>query len=170
MLHQELNMLMFNVKHSAVAVLIIVSSFLTPITPLLLVVGLCIFADTFVGIWKAKKLKRKITSRKLSQIISKMVLYQSAIVLFFCIEKYILSDSIGLISQINLLLTKIVATTLISIELKSINENYETISGVSIWSKFKLLLSRTKELSNDVKEIKKDLINESETNYEKPIE
>ncbi len=145
---------MFNVKHSIITLLIIIASFISPVTPLLLVVGACILADTATGIWKASKLKQEITSRKLSQIISKMVLYQSAILLFFCIEKFVLSDLIILISSINLLLTKIVAATLISVELKSINENFETISGISIWDKFKLLLARTKEITGEIKEIK----------------
>jgi phage-related holin len=44
--------------------------------------------DTFTGIWKAKKLKEKITSRKLSGIISKLALYEITVIMFFLIDRF----------------------------------------------------------------------------------
>lgn len=82
-----------------------------------------------------------------------MVLYQSAIILAFAVEKFILGDIIGLFTSIPFILTKIVTTTLLFIEATSINENYLAISGVSIWKKFKTLLNRTKEFQKNIKKI-----------------
>jgi len=124
-----------------------------PIIPLIIIVGVAIFVDSIFGILRANKVKEPITSRKFSKIISKMVLYQSAIILAFAVEKFILGDIIGLFTSIPFILTKIVTTTLLFIEATSINENYLAISGVSIWKKFKTLLNRTKEFQKNIKKI-----------------
>ncbi len=128
----------------------IIISFLAPIQTIILTVGACIFADTFMGVWRAKKQGQQITSRRLSNIVSKMVLYQAAIILFFLIEKFILVDFITLFTAIPFFLTKLVACTLCFIECKSINENYEMISGISLFGKFKDMLTRAKELKEDI--------------------
>ena len=132
----------------------ILAAFLAPIKALMIIVGVCILSDTFTGIWKAKKKGDKITSRKLSAVISKMVLYQGAIVLIYCIEKFIIADFIGYFVDIPLFLTKLVAAILCFIELMSINENYTAISGVSIWSKFKEMIKRAKEVKEEVESLK----------------
>ena len=125
------------------------------IVPLILIVGAAIGLDTIIGIYRSYKLKESITSRKLSRLISKMVLYQSAIVLFFCIEKYILNDFIVVFTAIPLILTKLVSVTLIFIEMQSINENWMSITGVSLWGRFKELLNRGKDLKTEIKELTK---------------
>lgn len=128
-------------------------TFLLPIKGVMIAVGLSIFADTIIGIIKAKKLKQDITSRKLSNVISKMFLYEGAVVLLYVIDKFILGDIINLFFSIQFLATKLAAMTMIMIELKSINENYKSIVGYSMWDKFKELLTRAK----DLKDFKKDL-------------
>jgi len=163
MILSELTVLTMKIKTSLVAVIGIVMAFLVPIIPLLLIVGGAILLDTIFGIIKAKKLGDPVTSRKMSKIVSKMVLYESAVVLFFCIEKFVLGDIIGLFTSIPLILTKLVVTTLLFIEGTSINENYQAISGVSIWGKFKSLLSRGKELKKDFKELTGDTKDEKDT-------
>lgn len=145
--------LLTTIKSSLIHILMIIVAFLAPIKALILTVGACIVLDTITGLIKARKNKDKITSRKLSHVITKMVLYQSAIILFFCIEKHILADFIVLFTGINLFLTKIVACVLVGIELMSCNENYLAISGVSIWGKFKELLRRAKEVKEEVKDL-----------------
>ena len=154
MLKSETSMLLMNIKTSAMAVLGIIVAFLTPIIPLILIVGAAIMADTLFGVLRANKLKQSITSRKMSKLISKLFLYNGAVVLFFCIEKFILGDIIGAFTAIPLILTKLITATLLFIELTSINENYEAISGVNIWTRFKDMLHRGKELKNDLGDIK----------------
>lgn len=153
-MNQILELLM-KLKSSLLTVFAVIVAFLTPIIPLILTVGCAIFLDTIMGLWKAKKLKEKTTSRKLSKIISKMVLYESATILFFCIEKFILGDFILLVTSIPFVLTKIVAAILVTVEVVSINENYHSISGVNLWQKFKLFLARTKTLKSDIDDLTK---------------
>ena len=82
-------------------------------------------------------------------------MYNAAVILFFCIETYILQDIIGLLTDINLILTKVVTTTLLFIEVKSINENYEEVTGVDAFKEFKKLLKRSKDAISEVKSISK---------------
>ncbi len=149
----ETIILITNLKTSITAVFGILLAFLLPIIPLILIVGAAIFLDTAIAIYKAYKLNETITSRKLSSIVSKMVLYQSAIIGFFCIEKYILGDVIIMITAIPFVLTKLVTVTLLFIEMQSIVENYSAISGVNIFSKFKEMITRTKEVKESVEDM-----------------
>ena len=59
-----------------------------------MVVGLAILCDTFTGIYKSVKLDgwKSIRSRKLSNIISKMVLYEISIIVLFPIDKFLLNE------------------------------------------------------------------------------
>lgn len=132
--------------------IVVICAFFLPIAPLLLTVGLFIAADTVYGLYKAIKLKQKITSRKLSNVVSKMLLYQGCLMLFFMMEKFILSDLVLLFSEIPFLLTKLVATLLCLIELKSIDESYVALNKYSLWDKFKLMIRRAKELKDEFKE------------------
>ena len=125
-------------------------TFLLPIKGILIAVGLSIFADTVSGIYKARKLKQPITSRKLSNVISKMFLYQGAVVLLYVIDKFILGDIISLFFSVPLLVTKLAAMTMIVIEMKSINENYKDVIGYSMWNKFKIMINRAKDLKDSI--------------------
>lgn len=137
-------------------VLIVLSAFLLPIKPLIVLVGVCIFLDTIFGVWKAKKTNNKITSKGLSSIVSKMVLYESAVILFFALEKFLVGDFILLFTSIPLFLTKVIATLLVGIELTSISENIEEATGVSVWQRIKIMLGRVKEIKNDVNDVIKN--------------
>lgn len=122
----------------------------------MLTVGALILADTIVGVYRARKKGEKITSRKLSQVVSKMVLYQSAVVLFYCIEVNILQDFIAAFVDIHLFLTKLIGALLAFIEVQSINESIENLTGKGIWDRLKELIRRAKEVKDDVEELKKD--------------
>jgi hypothetical protein len=135
--------------------LIPIVAFFSPIKPLILLVGFMILLDTFFGLYRAKKTNEAITSRKLSQIASKMFLYQGSVILFFLIETYILKDFIKLISGIDLFITKIIAIFLVLIEMISINENYSVVKGTSIFRTIKDVITRVKEVKEDVKDIYK---------------
>lgn len=151
--------LLYRFKDYFLYIIAIGVAFVSPIIPLIILVGLCIFFDTITGIAKAVKLKEMITSRKLSTIISKMVLYQAAILLFFGIETYILHDFIKLFIEIPYFLTKLVSITLVMIELVSVNENLEEGFGINLWNQFKIMLKRAKKIKTeleDTKELLKD--------------
>lgn len=157
-MQRETLLLIMKIKASLTTIFGIIIAFLMPIIPLMLIVAAAIALDTIFGVVRAKKKGDKITSRKMSKLVSKLVLYQSAVVLVFCIEKYILSDILILLTAIPLIATKLVAITLLFIETTSINENYKAITGVSIWHKFKDMVARVKEVKEDVQDIvdKKD--------------
>lgn len=150
---EQYKILALAMKSSASRIIMIVGAFLAPIYGILLTVGLSIFADTVVGIWKAKKLKEKVTSRKLSQIISKMFLYQATVILFYLIDFYILNAIIMTFFTVPLMLTKVIALTLASIEIYSIDENIKAVKGTGLWAAFKRLTSRAKDIKKDVNDI-----------------
>lgn len=147
----QFTLLAHTIKEKCQIVFATIGAFLLPIRPLLLLVGVMILVDTITGIWKAKKRKEEVTSRKLSKVISKMLLYQLCIITFFLLDKYLLGEFIGLFTSIDLFLTKVSAIILASIELVSINENFTSITGTSLWKQAKLLLARAKELNEDYK-------------------
>jgi len=95
-------------------------------------IGVLILIDTMTGIWKAKKLGEKITSRKLSSIISKLALYEVTVIMFFLIDKFILNDIILTFFSVPFMLTKVVALVLASIEVMSINENYKSVKQIDL--------------------------------------
>ena len=117
-------------------------------------IGVLIVIDTITGIWKAKKLGEKITSRKLSSIISKLALYEVTVIMFFLIDKFILNDIILQFFSVPFMLTKIVALVLSSIEVMSINESYKQIYHLDIWQSMKLLFARAKEVKEDLNKLK----------------
>ncbi len=150
---QQLFILSTSLKASLSNLLLIVLAFLAPIKALIIIIGVCIALDTLMGLYRAKKKNEAITSRKLSNVISKMVLYEIAVILFYCIEKFILSDIIGTFTDIPLVLTKLVSCTLIFIELQSVNESYQSIFGYSLWQKFRDLLARAKSIKGEVENV-----------------
>jgi hypothetical protein len=141
-------------KSSTTRLLMIISAFLAPIHGIMITVGICIIADTIMGIWKAKKLKQTVTSRKLSQIISKMFLYQMTVILIYCVDKFILDQIIQQFFTVPLFATKIVALTLISIELFSIDENFKAVKKKGFWDYFKDLTARAKDIKDQTDKLK----------------
>lgn len=129
-------------------------AFLMPISGLLFLVGFVIMLDTVTGIWKSYKNKVKITSRGLSAIISKMLLYEVTVVLFYMIDTFILNNIILQFFSVDLLLTKVLALILVSIEVMSINENYKAVKGLDLWQAMKNLFARAKEIKKEVDEIR----------------
>ena len=146
----QLAILLSSIQKSSLQLLAVISAFFLPITGILFLIGFAIVVDTLTGIWKSKKLKLPITSRKLSAIISKLMLYEVAVIGFYLIDKFILNDILLQFFSVPLMLTKILSLVLCSIEVISISENYKAVKGIDIWSAFKNLLQRSKEIKNDI--------------------
>jgi hypothetical protein len=132
----------------------VVSTFFLPITGILFLIGFAILVDTITGIWKSKKLGIPITSRKLSAIISKLMLYEVAVILFYLIDRFILNDIILTFFSVPLMLTKILSLVLVSIEVISISENYKAVKGIDLWQAMKLLFARARDIKQDIDTIK----------------
>jgi hypothetical protein len=143
--------------------LAVVGAFFLPISGILFLIGFAILLDTLTGLWKAKKLKIPITSRKLSAVISKLFLYEIAVIGFYLIDFFILNDIILKFFSVPLMLTKILSLILCSIECISINENYISIRGISIWDSMKNLFARAKEIKNDINGIRSNQDSSTET-------
>jgi hypothetical protein len=146
----QLTILLASIKQYIIQLLAVIGSFFLPISGILFLIGFAIVLDTLTGIWKARKLKIKITSRKLSAIISKLMLYEVAVIGFYLIDYFILNDIIMKFFSVPLMLTKILSLVLCSIECISISENYKAVKGIDIWSAFKNLLQRSKEIKTDI--------------------
>lgn len=144
------------IKDNCLQLFQVIFAFLLPINGLIIAVGVGIVIDTITGIWKAKKIKEIITSHKLSAVVSKMVLYQLSIISFFIIDKYLLGEFVQLFINIPLFITKLLAAFLLTIELISVNENLNVITGKNYFKLFKLYLLRVKEIKTDIENIKKD--------------
>ena len=146
--------LLANIRLSFTKLIGIVASFFLPISGILFLIGFAIIVDTLTGLWKAKKLKIPITSRKLSAIISKLFLYELAVIGFYLIDFWILNDIILKFFSVPLMLTKILSLVLVSIEVMSINENYKAVKGIDIWQGMKSLFARAKEIKTDINGIR----------------
>jgi hypothetical protein len=130
--------------------------FFAPIQELVMAVGLAIMLDTFTGIYKSVKLGgwRSIRSRKLSNIISKMVLYEVSIIILYPIDKFLLNELFLNILSVQFFSTKVACVLLILVELTSIKENIEAALKINIWQVLKKAISRAKELKGDIDDIK----------------
>lgn len=146
----QLAILISSIQKYIIQLFAVVGSFFLPISGILFLIGFAIFVDTLTGIWKSKKLGVPITSRKLSAIVSKLFLYEVAVIGFYLIDKFILNDIILTFFSVPLMLTKILSLVLCSIEVISISENYKAVKGIDIWSAFKNLLQRSKEIKQDI--------------------
>jgi len=73
--------------------------------------------------------------------------------LFYLIDYYIINDIVLTFFSVELLITKILALVLVSIEVISLNENIKAVKGIDIWDSLKNLFARAKEVTQDFKDI-----------------
>jgi len=152
----QLSLLLISIQSQFLTLISICFAFFLPISGILIMIGVLICIDTFTGIKKAHKLKEKITSRKLSAIISKLLLYEVTVIMFFLIDQFILNDIILTFFSVPLMLTKVVALVLASVEVISINENIKVIStrNLDLWQSAKALFARAKDIKEDLNKLK----------------
>ena len=127
-----------------------------PIHGLLIAVASAIMLDTFTGIFKSIKLNgwKSVRSRKLSNIVSKMLLYEVCVLFLFLMDKFLLNEFVKHAFGFDYMFTKICAILLMFIELVSIKENIEESFKIDIWKMLKKLLNRAKEIKTDINDIK----------------
>jgi phage-related holin len=102
-----------------------------PVKATLITVMVLTVADLISGIMAARKERKKITSSGFKRTIIKTTVYEAVIMLGFLTERYMTGDAIPVV--------KILAGFIGLTELKSVMENIERISGMSI---IKLLIDR----------------------------
>lgn len=130
--------------------LLLASSFLaviSPVKPIIYIALLAIILDTSFGIWRSVKKGgwKAIKSRRLSHVISKSLLYCGAILFVFLIEKYIAADLVAHFIAVDLIMTKIVAFFCVTVEIKSMNESYESVTGKNLLKSLREFVTRSKE-------------------------
>ncbi len=108
---------------------------------------LAIMLDTSFGIWRSVKKGgwKAIKSRRLSHVISKSLLYCGSILFIFLVEKYIAADLLAHFISVDLVMTKIVAFFCVAVEIKSINESYESVTGKNLLKSLREFVTRAKE-------------------------
>ncbi len=106
-------------------------SVLLPIKTVLSTVLVLILIDLATGVMASIKSGKKITSAGLRRTISKIVVYEMAIISGFLAEKYLIGDLLPIM--------KILGGIVGCVELKSILENTNTISGNDL---FKMLIDK----------------------------
>lgn len=131
-------------------------AFFLPIQGILLAVGACIILDTITGIWKAFKNegRKSIRSRIFSNVISKMLLFELTILVLFILDYFLLNEFTSIWFSVPYLVTKVASIVIIMNELLSIKENLESIFKIDFWNMLKEALKRTKELKDEIDEIK----------------
>lgn len=134
--------------------------FLTPLLPLVFLVGIGIFIDTLVGRWAAKKVAVKnrinvdsfVTSRKTKNgVIRKMIIYNGVLITGSIIDNILVGDLIQYyftITPENYVFTKIICGGLLLLEYDSIDEKVKIVTSVSITQRIKKFIRRAKSLIN----------------------
>jgi hypothetical protein len=126
---------------------------LAPVKPMVLMAVATIILDMGFGVWRSVKKNgwASIRSRRLSNTISKSLLYSGAIVFIFLLEKFVLADLLAYFISVDLLLTKAFTAFCVFTEMKSINENYFSVTGINVWEKFMQFVKRSKEQVEELK-------------------
>lgn len=133
----------------------VIGVFLLPIKFLIILIIVIIIVDMISGIWKSKKQGIPFTSNRLSHTISKIVLYCGALIIVYGLDIALLGEFIALFTTIKLFLTKGLACFLITVEIVSFHENFEGITGVNLFKRFKDYLTRAKQIKDDIEEVAK---------------
>lgn len=102
-----------------------------PLKATLITVMVLTAVDLITGLMVARKKKKRITSSGLKKTIIKTMVYEAVVMLGFLTETYMTGDAIPVV--------KILAGYIGITELKSVMENMEIVSGVSI---IKLLIKK----------------------------
>lgn len=100
-------------------------AFISPLLPLAVLVSTLIATDFIFGIYRAYKLGELINSRKMGHTISKMFLYNMAVLTVFMLEKMIVGTDMQF--------TKIAVGVIAMVEVKSIDESFKILYGFSIY-------------------------------------
>lgn len=126
---------------------------IAPVFPMVYIAILAILIDTGFGVWRSVKKGgwKAIKSRRLSHVISKSLLYSGSILFTFLIEKYIAADLIAHFISIDLIMTKIIAFFCVIVEIKSINESYESVTGKNVLKSLREFITRAKEEADKLK-------------------
>lgn len=115
---------MLNPKEYILGLVVMFWAFLAPIHGLLLITGALVLIDLATGIWKAVKLKEKVTSYKFRQTITKGAAYMLAILVALLLDTVMGTG--GMVSRT-------VGGLIALSETKSCLENLGAITNIDLW-------------------------------------
>lgn len=122
----------FILKHSE-ALLISTLAVFAPIKAMIIVAALLIVLDFIIGIIAAKKRGEEIKSSKMGTTVSKLLIAETAIIMTYLVQHYLLLDSFALVN--------IVAGIIGTKELYSLMESLNSISGGKMFTEILTKLS-----------------------------
>jgi len=123
-----------------ISILLSVLAAISPMVPLFVTATLLIVSDMVFAIYRAYRNGVPITSRKLSQVLPKLILYNIGILLAFLVEKYVLVDTIPI--------SKLALGVISMVEMKSIDESFQSIFGYSLYAKLLAMIKRPEQNPN----------------------
>lgn len=97
-----------------------------PIRPAGIAVMCLVFADLISGLLASKKIGKPITSSGLRRTVSKLLIYEIALVVAMMLEQYLLEGGLPVIKTVGAM----IGVT----EAKSFFENLHIITGVDFWA------------------------------------
>lgn len=124
-------------KDWLIGLLLATGAALAPATPLFITASLLIISDFIFAIWRCHRTGVAITSRKMSNIIPKLLLYNIAILLSFLVEVYVLDKSVPL--------SKLAVGVIAMVEGKSIDESFKLLFGYSMYETMMKRIRRPQE-------------------------
>jgi uncharacterized membrane protein len=125
--------------------------FFAPIKGIIILVAAFSCLDTLFGIWKAKKIGEKISSKAFrTGFVPKVLSYIGVVMAVYGSDVLIVNSLIYKIVDVEFMATKIIALTLIINESKSMDESWEAVKGYSF-------IDKTIEHINNLKKVKKQL-------------
>ena len=125
--------------------------FFAPIKGIIVIVALSTMIDTGFGVWKAKKLGEKLSSKAFrSGLVPKLLSYVGTVMMVYGSDVFIINSLISNVVDVEFMATKVIALTLIINEAKSIDESFEAVKGYS-------LIAKLLEIINNLKDVKKQL-------------
>lgn len=126
--------------------------FFSPIKGIIVCVALATIVDTLSGIWRAKKLNEKVTSKKARHgLVPKLLSYCGAVMLIYTSDYFIVNELTTMIVSVEFISTKIIALVLISIEVASIDENFKAVKKWSFINKVVSSINKIKDIKKKVK-------------------
>jgi hypothetical protein len=145
---------MLKVLGSNISILIkILIVFFAPIKGIILLVALATIIDTGFGIWKAKRLKENINSKTFRHgFVPKLISYVVGIMLVYTSDFFIINYLTKEIVSVDYIATKLIALTLISIEVKSMDESFEKVKGYSFIKEIVKMIIKAKNVKKHLQE------------------
>ena len=125
--------------------------FFAPIKGIIVIVALSTMIDTGFGVWKAKKLGERVSSKAFrSGLVPKLLSYVGTVMMVYGSDVFIINSLVSNVVDVEFMATKVIALTLIINEAKSIDESFEAVKGYS-------LIAKLLEIINNLKDVKKQL-------------